>query len=432
MKLRVAHVSPVFFCGLLLAGPASGWEKYGIHSIYPVAISVQIKPSALSDDDLKRVKRAGFEYLRFGIRPPIAAIAKKNPDYSTLLTRIHNAQLKPIVTLFGGVDVWGGEKMESRMARTPQESADKFAAFALDTLRQYADPDILWELWNEPDDPTFLKPELLQSGLLPSIQAICASLKGNGQQGQQGQQKGIARKNIFGFGFSKMPNLTPDSIGSQLLAASLENCLDGVSVHPYRNIPETVINDAEQTRSLMQQYGRADLPMIASEWGYSSFTAARDQDAQAELILREYLSTVFAGIPLLSIYEWKDSGTDPTAIEHNYGLVGNDDRPKPALLALSYLLKKLEHTQLAASKKDGTAYQLTLTSEPGVKERRNVYMLWASSSRAGRPFSIQRNGAKRCIISQFHPQQSDRPCPGNAENVEVNAGSVPVAVTLYF
>lgn len=426
MKLRIAYFSPVFLSGLLLAGPAGGWEKYGIHSIYPVAISVQVKPSALSSDDLKKIKKAGFEYLRFGMRPPIAAIAASNPDYSALLAKIHNAQLKPIVTLFGGVDVWGGEKLESRMARTPQESADKFAGFALDTLRQYADPDILWELWNEPDDPAFLRPGLLQSGLLPSIQTICAALMGDGQQ------KGLARKNIFGFGFSKMPNLTPDSIGSQLLAVSLANCLDGVSVHPYRNIPETVINDAEQTRSLMQQYGRAELPMIASEWGYSSFTAARDQDVQAELILREYLSAAFAGIPLLSIYEWKDSGTDPAAIEHNYGLVGNDDRPKQALLALSYLLKKLEYTQLTASKKDGAAYQLTLTSQAGAKERRTVYMLWTSASRKGRPFSIHRNGAKRCVISQFHPQQSDTPCAGTGADVEVSAGSVPVAVTLYF
>jgi hypothetical protein len=426
MKSRMAYVSPVFLCSLLLAAPASGWEKYGIHSIYPVAIGVQVKPSALSNDDLKRIKKAGFEYLRFGIRPPIAAVTKSMPDYSALLTQIHNAQLKPIVTLFGGVDVWGGQKLESRMVRTPRESADKFAAFALDTLRQYADPDILWELWNEPDDPTFLRPGLLQSGLLPSIQTICAALKGDGQQ------QGLSRKKLFGFGFSKMPNLTPDSIGNQLLAASLENCLDGVSVHPYRNIPETVIDDAQQTRSLMQQHGRAELPMIASEWGYSSFTATRDQDVQAELILREYLSAAFANIPLLNIYEWKDSGTDPTAIEHNYGLVDNDDRPKQALLALSYLLSKLEHTQLVASNKDGSAYQLTLTSQAGVKERRTVYMLWTSASRKGRPFSIQRNGAKRCVISQFHPQQSDTPCPGNGETIEVSAGSVPVAVTLYF
>ena len=419
MKLPAAWLIPV--CGVLAASQASAWEKYGIHSVYPAAISVQINPSQISNQQLAAIKDAGFEYVRFGTRPPVS---DKPQDFSELLERLRKAQLKPIITLFGGATVWVQPKRMMSATMTPLDAADNFSKFALTTLNQYADPNILWELWNEPDNPTFLKPGMLQAGLVPAIQKICSALE---------QQKGAVKKNIFGFGFAKLPNLQPKIPDDKLLAISLQNCLSGVSVHPYRKIPETLADDATKSRELLHKYGKGELPMIASEWGYSNFTAARDQGGQAQLVLREYLSTVFAGIPLVNIYQWQDTGPDRAAREQNYGLTDSSGQVKQALPALKHLLGKLKDTQLAGSEKVGGAYQLVLNSQPGASAKRSVHVVWSSAAHSGPGggFSIPRNKGQRCVISEFYPQQGDKPCPEGAGSVDINAGPSPLAVTLY-
>lgn len=407
----------ISFCGLLAATHAGAWEKYGIHSAYPVAISVQINPEQVSNQQLAAIKDAGFEYVRFATRPPVSDSPQ---DFTELLGRVRQAQLKPIITLFGGATVWAQPKRMMPAAMTPLDAADNFSRFALATLHQYEDPDILWELWNEPDNPTFLKPGMLQTGLVPAIQKICTSL-----------EQGAVKKNIFGFGFAKLPNLQREAPDDKLLAISLQTCLSGVSVHPYRQQPETVVEDAAKSRQLLQKYGKGELPMIASEWGYSNFSAARDQGGQAQLVLREYLSTILVGMPLLNIYQWQDTGTDRAAREQNYGLTDSSGQAKQVLPALKQLLGKLKDTQLASSNQAGPAYQLVLNSQPGAQVKRSVHVIWNSSPQAGSGFSIPRNGAQRCIVSQFYPQQKDQPCPAGAGSFDLTAGPSPLAVTLF-
>lgn len=419
MNSHTACVLPIFLCGMLVVSQAAAWKKDGIESIYPTAISVQVSPSQTSSNELRAIKEAGFEYVRFGVRPPGT---DTNQDLSILLTRLYAVQLKPIITLFGGPDVWT-QSTTSTESLTPLEAAEKFAMFSLSKLSQYDNPDILWELWNEPDVAIFLKPELLRSALVPSIKKICDSSV---------LTKGTMRKKIIGFGFGREPYLQPNLYENYLLVVSLTSCLTGVSVHPYRLVPETVVEDAVRIRFLLQKYGRAQLPVIATEWGYANFAPTRDQGGQAELILREYLSTVLAGIPLLNIYRWKDAKSDPKSIENNYGLVDSNGQPKKALPALTFLLSKLRDTQLGSGKKVGQTFMLTLNSQASAKETRIVYVVWDPSPYADGQIVIPKMSAKHCIVSEFYPQQSDIPCQADGDTVKVNAGSVPVAVTLYF
>ncbi len=418
MKILAAWLIPAY---CLLAVPhAEAWEKYGIHSSYPAAISVQINPSKISDQQLAAIKDAGFEYVRFGQRPPVN---DNTQDFSELLDRLRKAQLKPLITLFGGATVWEQPKRMMPATMTPLDAADKFSRFALDTMQQHKDPDILWELWNEPDISRFLKPDMLQTALVPAIQKICAALE---------QDKSPVKKNVFGFGFAKMPNLQDNAPTNKLLAISVQDCLSGVSVHPYRAVPETVVGDAANTRQLLEKYGKGELPMIASEWGYSNFAPVRDQDGQAQLVLREYLSTIMAGIPLLNIYQWQDTGTNRTDREQNFGLTDSAGQAKLVLPALKHLLSTLKDTQLADSRQVGESYQLTLNSQPGAKVKRSVHVVWNNSLRSEGSLPIARNGARRCVISQFYPQQSETACPSDVDAINLTIGPVPVAVTLYY
>ena len=56
------------------------------------------------------------------------------------------------------------------------------------------------------------------------------------------------------------------------IQAGLLNLVDGVSVHPYQggNPPENAVADYTGIRSVMQTYGGKTVPIISSEWGYST------------------------------------------------------------------------------------------------------------------------------------------------------------------
>ena len=423
MKIRTGVSIQLLMLCMLGSPQANALGTEDIRSIYPTAASVQIDPARITEQDLRKIKEAGFEYVRFGVRPAVAAVARKNPDYAGLLAQLHALQLKPILTLFGGPDVWGERKANLAGSQKPGQAASDFASFALGFMEQHRDPDILWELWNEPEIPTFLKPGLLQPGLVPSVQQICNAL-----QSQQNPQP----YKVFGFGFSKMPRASSGSPYNELLDVSLKTCLSGISIHPYRAKPETLLDDFAEVRQVMSKYEKSNAPVLASEWGYSSFYPTRDQDGQALLVLREYLSSVFVRLSLLNIYAWKDAGSDPAAIEDNYGLTSLQGQPKPALLALQHLLSRLSQTQLVAARAEGSDYQLTLDSQAAAKEKRTIHVVWSSAARPGMTYRFAGNGAKACIISQFLPAQTDAACPGGADAVELKAGPAPLAVTFYY
>ncbi|PFH12500.1 hypothetical protein BCF11_4985 [Collimonas sp. PA-H2] len=423
MKMRIGVSLPLLVFCTLGGSQAKALEQDGIPSIYPTAASIQIDPVKISEKDLRLIKKAGFEYVRFGVRPEIAAVAGKKADYAGLLTQLRALQLKPVLTLFGGPDVWGERKANVTSRQMASQSASDFANFALGFMDQHRDPDILWELWNEPEIPTFLKPELLRPGLVPSVQKICSALQ---------SQSGSKTYKVFGFGFSKMPRAFSSSPYDELLDVSLKTCLSGISVHPYREKPETLISDFAEVRQVMSKYEKSSAPVIASEWGYSSFSPTRDLDGQALLVVREYLSSVFVRLSLLNIYAWKDTGGDPAAIEENYGLVDMNGQPKPALLALQHLFSRLSQTQLVSAKASASDYQLTLGSQAAAKDKRTVYVVWSSAAGSGATYQFSRNGAKACAISRFLPVQTDTACPGSGGTVELRAGQAPLAVTLYY
>ncbi|AIY41796.1 Extracellular Matrix protein PslG [Collimonas arenae] len=423
MKAGIGFSLKVLVLCMFAGARAEALELDNIPSLYPTAISIQIDPARISERDLQLIKKAGFEYVRFGVRPPIAAISGRNPDYAGLLLRLRAVQLKPILTLFGGPDVWGEQSSAVASRQKASQSASSFSNFAVGFMGQHPDPDILWELWNEPEITTFLKPELLRPGLVPSVQQICSALQ---SQGSSHPYK------VFGFGFSKMPHANSSSPYDELLDVSLKTCLSGISIHPYRQKPESLIGDFAEIHQVMNKYERSSAPVIASEWGYSSVAPTRDQGEQALLVLREYLSSVFVRLSLLNIYAWKDAGHDSSAIEDNYGLVDVDDQPKPALLAMQHLLSRIGQTQLLSAKANGNDYLLTLGSQAATKERRTVYIAWSGATQGGGIYRFARNGAKTCVISEFLPGQVDRACPASGETVELKAGPAPLALTLSF
>ena len=131
-----------------------------------------------------------------------------------------------------------------------------------------------------------------------------------------------------------------------------------VSVHPYlRRDPENVASEYARLRELISRYRapaategvnpiEAQLPIISGEWGYSSAWRGMDEEKQAIMLARQFLTNAANGIPVSIWYDWRDDGRDPKEAEHHFGLVRNEYRPgqtpvyepKPAYLAAQTLL----------------------------------------------------------------------------------------------
>jgi hypothetical protein len=128
----------------------------------------------------------------------------------------------------------------------------------------------------------------------------------------------------------------------------------GISVHPYlRRNPEPVANDYARLRQMIRTYrderDGAELPIISGEWGYSSVWRGMDEEKQAVMLARQFLTNMANGIPLSIWYDWRDDGLDPKEAEHHFGLVRNQNQsgaevndPKAAYLAARTLTTVLK------------------------------------------------------------------------------------------
>jgi len=165
--------------------------------------------------------------------------------------------------------------------------------------------------------------------------------------------------------------------------AGLLEYWSAVSIHPYRRgDPETAAQDYCRLRELIKTYApvqvqsptsnaqrpvitrsssdrvpirtgsssdrvvaQNEIPIISSEWGYSSVWSGMSEEKQAQLLARAWLTNVANDISLSIWYDWRDDGVDPREAEHHFGTVLNsyyEGRepvydPKPAYLAAKTL-----------------------------------------------------------------------------------------------
>jgi hypothetical protein len=91
----------------------------------------------------------------------------------------------------------------------------------------------------------------------------------------------------------------------------------------------------------------SNIPIISSEWGYSAAWRRMNEEKQAMMVARQFLTNAGNGIPISIWYDWRDDGPDPKEPEHHFGLVRHEYRngqtqvyePKPAYLAARTLLR---------------------------------------------------------------------------------------------
>jgi hypothetical protein len=394
-------------------GPAQARGVSGIDTDYPVALSVQIDPATITDADLNEIRAAGFEFVRFGVRPPLKSVNPSLIDYPRLIQRVRNAKLDAIVTLFGGSAIWGlGPKDWREGAR--KESL--FSDFAVGFMKAHTGDVAVWEVWNEPDHKTFLNPALLADFETASSE-LCANMA------RQKVQPNI----VVGFGFANLPFVggkVPAQLENAFVSAAKSDCLTDISIHPYRPVPETAFGDYEKLRAQLDKRELKKTGIVISEWGYASYLPVRSQSTQASLVFREYLINAAAGIKLLNLYAWRDRGRSSFSKEDNFGIMSNAGEKKEAFSALTEFLKIARHSKKVSYDDAKGVNQLVLKRDDAL-----LHVLWTQDNE--KSVTVPVAEGKKCTRVDFFPQMRRGSCgPRTDGGFSAKASAYPVLLSI--
>jgi hypothetical protein len=279
--------------------------------------------------EMARFREAGYRWARMDLF--WGAVERKRGvyDFSTydrLYVHLEKSGVRPLFILDYGNDLY------QKGAPTTPEARAAFARFAAAAARHFAKKPVVWEIWNEPNLGQFWQPKPDASEYaalaIDAAKAIRAA----------DPKAAIVAPGSSGF---------PWEFFETMFRAGLLQHIDGVSVHPYRGTaPETAADDYARLRVLIVRYapkGREALPIISSEWGYSTYDVGGvSEEKQAAYLCRMWLTNLASGVNLSIFYDWRNDGDDPKEAEHRFGTVARDFTPKPSFLAAKRLIADLD------------------------------------------------------------------------------------------
>lgn len=302
-------------------------------------LGVNIHFTNAQPGEIKMIAEAGFRWVRMDFKWDETERERGAYDFSAydrLLKSLDQFQIHPLFILDYGNRLYGdGGPPRTEAAR------QAFANWAVAAARHFANRGIVWEIYNEPNLKTFWA-----SG--PNVDEYAA----------------LAAAVNRAFRSASLNEKLIGPATSQIDVPFIEACFKAgvvdqwaaVSVHPYRQTdPETAAMEYAHVREMIDRYlitsGSArSIRIISGEWGYSSAWRGMDEQKQAAMLARTFLTNIANGVSLSIWYDWRDDGVDPKDPEHQFGLVRNQYRSgqspvyetKPAYLAARTLSEQLK------------------------------------------------------------------------------------------
>jgi hypothetical protein len=294
----------------------------------PEGFGVNIHFTHPSPGEMERFAEAGYRLVRMDFGWETVEREPGRYDftaYDHLMNNLVKVGARPIFILdYGHYHYDRGAAPHSEAARAA------FSRFAAAAAQHFRGQGVLWEIWNEPNLSQFWKPN-------PDAQNYAQLAIATVRAMRAVDPKAV----ILSPGSSEFPWPFLETIFSEGL---LEH-VDAVSVHPYRNRPpETVTSDYGRLRALVARYAslsRRNLPIVSSEWGYSTAIGATSEEEQAQFLTRQWLVNMASGVNLSIFYDWRDNGDNPNDREHRFGTVRRNLEPKPSFLAAQNLIRSL-------------------------------------------------------------------------------------------
>ena len=321
-------------CGFKRNSPA-------IPSLIPEGFGVNIHFTDPQPGEMKMIADAGLSWVRMDFKWDATERERGHYDFSAydrLMAAMDQYRIRALFILD-----YGNPLYDNGAPPRTKETREAFARWAIAAAKHFGGREVLWEIYNEPNHKLFWPPK-------PNVDEYIslALTVGRAFRAEAPQEKliGPATSEID-FPFLEA-----------CLKAGLLNYWSAVSVHPYlRTDPEGAAAHYCRIRQLISKYAPGTrsgsdgpavtqaIPIISSEWGYSSAWPGMTKQKQGQLLARQWLTNTANDIPVSIWYDWRDDGSDPNEPEHNFGVVSNSyyqDRnpvysPKPAYLAAKTL-----------------------------------------------------------------------------------------------
>jgi hypothetical protein len=290
--------------------------------------------------EIKMIADAGFRWVRMDLKWDLTERERGRYDftaYDRLMSAIEPFGIRAVFILDYGNPLYGDGAPRTENAR------NAFAKWAVAAAQHFANRGVIWEVYNEPNNAMFWQPPN------PGEYAPLAVTVG------KAFRESVPNEKLMGPAVGEMDFSFLDSC----FKAGALDAWFAVSVHPYlRGDPENAANDYAKLRDLIASYKTpsgseeetqtsSNIPIISGEWGYSSGWRGMNEEKQAAMLARQFLTNAANGIPISIWYDWRDDGSDPKEPEHHFGLVRPEYRngqtqvyePKPGYLAAKTLLR---------------------------------------------------------------------------------------------
>lgn len=305
--------------------------------VVSAGLGVNIHPSAHIHEDIAALATLGLRVVRMDMSWDQIERRQGHYDFSRydpVIDALGTYGIRPLCILGYNNTLYERTTAPQNYVVGPRtdEVRQAFARFAAAAASHFQGRGIAWEVWNEPDYTLFWYPTPLADDYMalarPTIQAIRRA----------DPQATIVAPALIGL---EPRYLTSWTFLERCLALGLADLIDVLSVHPYRlDAPESVTADYQRLRALLARQAprHGNLPLISSEWGYSSWIS---QEQQAAYFVRLNLLNLLNNLPMSIWYDWRDDDSDPQQVNNNFGLLSSTGQPKPVYHAARTLLTEL-------------------------------------------------------------------------------------------
>jgi len=312
-RLRGTWRSPSVWAAVLLLGSAPSSRADWPPQTVPLNYGLQVSYNVTSQD-LDALRDSGVKWVR-----TVVSVGGDYTPYDNFVAGTTSRGMIPILILIGD---------PNNPPRT-QAARDAYNAYAAAVAYRYRNYNLLWEIWNEPNNGPFWggSPNAAEYAAL-AIQAATAI--------KQSSPHGVLAP---AAGKIDVPYV------QQVLAAqpTLLSVVDGVSVHPYETSattpPETRITPYANLANAVAPYipaGR-DVRIVCSEWGYSQQFVS--ESAQAAYLLRSWMVNHLMGVELSVFYSLRDNAPGMQGL---WGVLRNNYTPKESYTAVQVLVGTMQ------------------------------------------------------------------------------------------
>lgn len=260
-----------------------------------------------------------------------------------------------------------------------------------------------WQVWNEPNLPSFWAPRTDARGYGRLLQASVAALRA------VAPAKPVVMAGMAYYSQQVGGTLMLEEL-AKLGAFSLGTV---IAYHPYSLAPEGDDPKARDFVLRVQEVNRrlrsVNVPAIwATEWGWSSYAGPKEEQpiigvqGQADYLLRRLALMSALDFDRVFLFALSDLDGRASVRDQSYGLLALDGQPKPAYLALSRFLsitgpRLLPDAGPHVLKEAGEQFSVAWRRPDGTR----LWLFWA-----GQPGTIQLSGIAQAVLHR--PLQGDR------------------------